>query len=105
MPHGLDLMNAGDPRDRARIADGWERRFVADRARAEEAKRLYGELGFEVVADPVAPEDLPDGCGPCRLAGELQFRIVYTRRQSGVRRPPDPRVPPRRDDANGGADA
>lgn len=91
--------------DLERIADGWERRFVADRARAEEAERLYRELGFEVIADPVAPEDLPEGCGPCRLARELQFRIVYTRRRRDARRPPDRPVATRRDDAKGGVHA
>ena len=67
----------------ARIADGWERRFVADGPRAEEAIGLYRELGFEVLADPVAPEDLDGGCGECHVPDQPRFRVIYTRRPPG----------------------
>jgi hypothetical protein len=63
----------------ARLAAGWERRFVTDATRAEEAVALYAALGFEVVADPVIPEDLDEGCDSCALA--TLFRTVYTRRR------------------------
>ena len=63
----------------ARLAAGWERRFVADAARAEEAVALYVEMGLEAVADPVIPEDLGEGCDGCALA--TLFRTVYTRRR------------------------
>ena len=62
----------------ARLADGWERRFVTDVHRAEEAVALYTRMGYEVVADPVVPEDLDEGCDTCALA--TMFRTVYTRR-------------------------
>jgi hypothetical protein len=68
---------AADP---ARVADGWERRFIADGPRAEEAIRLYEELGFEVCADPLTPEDLAGECEDCQLLMLLRFKTIYTRR-------------------------
>jgi hypothetical protein len=75
------VSNAEVAPDPARIAGGWELRFIADRSRAEEAIRLYGELGFEVAADSIAPENLPRDCADCRLVMALQFRAIYTRRR------------------------
>jgi len=69
---------APDPR---RLADGWERRFIADGRRAEEMMALYGELGFEVCADPVTPEQVGDDCADCRLLMLLEFKTIYTRRK------------------------
>ena len=74
-----DLVVQPDP---VRIADGWEFRFAADGARADEALRLYRELGFEVAADPVAPKNLPPDCGDCRIVTALRFQMVYTRRRA-----------------------
>ena len=68
--------------DPARVADGWERRFVADGPRVEEAMRLYAELGFEVCADPLKPEDLAGECEDCQLLMLLRFKTIYTRRTS-----------------------
>lgn len=68
---------AGDPQ---RIADGWERRFIADRPRAEEAIELYTGLGYEVCADPVMQEELADDCEDCLLVAQLRFVTIYTRR-------------------------
>jgi hypothetical protein len=68
--------------DPARLAAGWERRFVADPARAEEAVKLYAALGYEVCADPVRPEDLDEGCDACLLASH--FKTIYTRRKAGA---------------------
>lgn len=69
--------------DPARLADGWEYRFVADGARAEESAALYRELGFEVCADPVGAAASP-ACADCRLVALLHFRAIYTRRPSDV---------------------
>jgi hypothetical protein len=66
--------------DPARLADGWERRFVADGRRAEEAIALYRGMGYEVVADPLRPEDTRAECEGCQLVALLQFRMIYTRR-------------------------
>jgi hypothetical protein len=69
----------GDP---ARIADGWERRFIADAQRAQEAMDLYSQLGYEVCADSVSPEEVGEDCGDCQLLAALQFKIIYTRRKN-----------------------
>jgi len=70
---------AGDPQ---RIADGWKRRFIADRPRAEEAIELYTGLGYEVCADPIMPDELADDCEDCLLVAQLRFVTIYTRRPS-----------------------
>jgi hypothetical protein len=78
--------------DPARVMAGWTPRFVADRARADEAMRLYRELGFEVAADVVDADDLSPDCGDCRIAMALRFRMIYTRRAPGVVAPPATRA-------------
>ena len=67
--------------DPARLAAGWERRFVADATRAAEAVELYERLGFEAVADPLRSGELGERCDACQLAALLRFRTVYTRRR------------------------
>ncbi|OGF22408.1 MAG: hypothetical protein A2V63_10090 [Candidatus Eisenbacteria bacterium RBG_19FT_COMBO_70_11] len=74
------LSDAQIEADPARVAEGWERRFVADGARAEEMIALYRELGFEVVADPIRPDHIGDQCESCQLLIRLQFKMIYTRR-------------------------
>ena len=71
--------------DPGRLADGWERRFIAEGARCEEAMALYRELGFEVVADPLPPEALAGECEDCQLVMALRFRTIYTRSPRGRR--------------------
>ena len=63
---------------------GWTRRFIADGARAEEMIRLYQDLGYEVVADPVDPEQMGDECDDCRLLILRGFKMIYTRRKRGA---------------------
>ena len=67
--------------DPQRLADGWERRFVADGPRVEEMMALYRDLGFEVCADPVTPEQVGDDCADCRLLMLLEFKTIYTRKR------------------------
>ncbi|MEJ2216230.1 MAG: hypothetical protein P8099_06405 [Gemmatimonadota bacterium] len=67
--------------DPARVADGWERRFITDGTRAEEVIALYEELGYEVCADPVRPEELRNECDACRLVALLRFQTIYTRKR------------------------
>jgi hypothetical protein len=69
----------GDPQ---RIADGWERRFIADGRRAEEMVELYSQLGYEVCADPVSPDVVGEDCDDCQLLAALQFKIIYTRKRA-----------------------
>ena len=63
------------------IADGWERRFVADARRAEETMELYEQLGFEVRAEPAQAAELGDDCNDCQLFLLLQFKTIYTRKR------------------------
>ncbi len=60
----------------------WERRFVADPARAREAVEVYTRAGFDVRAEPLTPEDLREECASCRLVQTGLFRVIYTRRRS-----------------------
>ena len=73
------LSTAALTADPARLADGWERRFLADGPRAAEAVALYESLGFEVAADPLSAPDLPADCTDCQLATLLAFKTIYTR--------------------------
>lgn len=68
--------------DPARLAAGWERRFVIERARAADFARLYEDAGFEVALDPVAPELLADECDGCRIVFHLEYVSLYTRRRA-----------------------
>ncbi len=67
---------APDPR---LLAEGWQRRFMTDGLRAEEAMAMYRSLGFEVLAQPVKSEDVADECSDCRLLMALRFATIYTR--------------------------
>jgi hypothetical protein len=69
------------------IAQGWERRFMADGARLTEYVELYTSLGFEVLHDAAAPEEIGPECADCRLIVCRQFVTLYTRQ---------PREPERR---------
>jgi len=70
---------AADP---ARLAEGWERRFVIERPRVAELIRLYEASGYEAVADPLrAAASSEEGCAECPVAGALEFCMVYTRRR------------------------
>lgn len=64
-----------------RLAAGWERRFLADAARAREAQAIYEGMGFEVALDPVRPQDLEPDCADCALVTAAGFRMIYTRRR------------------------
>ncbi|HSQ19837.1 MAG TPA: hypothetical protein VLR92_05625 [Blastocatellia bacterium] len=59
--------------------DGWQRRFVTDADRADEAIELYLELGFEVHAEPVLARELGGKCDDCALVATCQFKTIYTR--------------------------
>jgi hypothetical protein len=67
--------------DPALVADGWERRFIADSQRAAEAIELYTELGYEVRVESLRPEDIRDECEGCRSQAALQFKTIYTRKK------------------------
>ena len=82
---GQAIVGAGHA---ARIAAGWQRRFVVEPTRAIEMARLYQALGFETAVEPVLPEDLRAGeadgamndrCADCRLITLRWLQVLYTR--------------------------
>ncbi len=69
----------GDPK---LLAEGWERRFMADGERAREAVQLYEELGYEVRTEAVRSEDVANDCEDCQLLMLLKFQTIYTRKRA-----------------------
>ena len=63
------------------VAEGWERRFIADQKRAEETMELYRQLGFEVCAKPVEADQLGTDCDDCQVVMLLNFTTIYTRKK------------------------
>lgn len=59
--------------------DGWERRFITDLDRADEAVELYSQLGFEVHLEPVLASELGGDCNECALVAACHFKAIYTR--------------------------
>ena len=73
------------PPDAKLVAEGWQRRFMADPARLKEATQLYTEMGFEVRAETIQPTELSEVCGSCRVATCHAYVTIYTRkRDDGV---------------------
>jgi hypothetical protein len=68
------------PPDPNLIAAGWERRFIADAKRAQDAIEMYGEMGHEVRLEPVNTTGLSEACSGCLIAF-AQFSVVYTRKK------------------------
>jgi hypothetical protein len=66
----------------ALLAEGWERRFIADARQAQESMELYSQLGFEVLAEPVQSSEMGEDCEDCRVLVLLQFKTIYTRKKS-----------------------
>ena len=66
--------------DPALVAEGWERRFVADGARAAELGPLYESLGYEVLCRPIRPEQVGGSCAGCQAVILASFCLIYTRR-------------------------
>jgi hypothetical protein len=67
--------------DPARLAAGWERRFVIERERAADLVRLYEQTGHEVAVDSVPAEALRDECDGCRIVFMREYVSIYTRRR------------------------
>lgn len=62
------------------IAAGWVRRFLADPKRAQEAMEMYTDLGFEVMAKKLSPDDFGPMCGECGASVCHSYVVVYTRK-------------------------
>lgn len=71
-----DSQLAPDPE---RLAEGWERRFIADDVRVAEMVRLYQELGYETIVDPIRPADVGQDCGDCGLVAARRLKMICTR--------------------------
>ncbi len=80
MSGGAPEPPVGIPADPELEAAGWERRFLADEARAEEALETYRELGFEVMAVELTPSTLGPKCGSCAATICSAYVLIYTRR-------------------------
>jgi hypothetical protein len=69
--------------------DGWTRRFIVSEPRLSEAVELYRSMGHEVYLEPLSPVDCDsaDGesgeCRTCFKGFEDQYKIIYTRPQTG----------------------
>ncbi|HJW83677.1 MAG TPA: hypothetical protein VJ754_05170 [Anaerolineae bacterium] len=68
------------PPDPQLVAEGWERRFMADARRLKEYTELYASMGFEVRAEPIRLEEIGPDCGDCSLVLYRLFVTIYTRR-------------------------
>jgi hypothetical protein len=61
------------------LSEGWERRFITDVDRADEAVEIYSQLGYDVYVEPVLANELGDDCSECWLVATCRFRTIYTR--------------------------
>jgi len=71
------------------VADGWERRFLADEARAKEAFDLYTSLGYEVKSQKLTPNDFGPLCGDCQSAACQLYVMIYTRKTNSNKTNPN----------------
>jgi hypothetical protein len=65
------------------VAEGWQRRYMADPNQVKDAIRLYTELGFEVRTEVIQPSELSTMCGSCGLATCRAYVTIYTRKKPG----------------------
>ena len=81
---GLDrhpaLPDLDFPPDPELVAQGWERRFMADPIRAKESAELYRSLGFEVLTQSVRSAELSAECSDCKLVVCSAYVTIYTRK-------------------------
>ncbi len=62
-------------------AEGWERRFIADAKRAQDAIEMYQELGQEVRVETIVLAEIKEECQGCWLVLS-QLKAVYTRKKA-----------------------
>ena len=55
------------------------KRTTIDEPRLSELVALYEELGFEVLVQPLAREDLDQECGECLFSEPERYKTIYTR--------------------------
>lgn len=78
---GRFLSDAQLQSDPELVAEGWERRFTTDEQRAKEVMELYTQLGYEVRAERLRPQEFHDRCQDCRTTVSTSFRTIYTRKK------------------------
>jgi hypothetical protein len=62
---------------------GWVRQFTADEPRLSEAVEEYRALGFEVLLEPLDPQEMQEGgCNRCLMAQCDRYKVIYTRRRN-----------------------
>ncbi|MCP4806912.1 MAG: cyclohexa-1,5-dienecarbonyl-CoA hydratase [Proteobacteria bacterium] len=62
------------------VAEGWQRRFLADESRAREAQEMYSSSGFEVHLQRLMPDDFGEKCQDCAASVCTSYVVVYTRK-------------------------
>jgi hypothetical protein len=75
-----NVLGCMSPPDPELIAQGWERRFIAEDKRAQDALEIYEELGHEVRIEPITLEELKEECHGC-LVILKKLKAVYTRKK------------------------
>ncbi len=76
-----EILGCTLPADSELVAEGWQRRFLADSRMVQEAVETYGELGYEVRLEPFNEDGLKEECSGCK-ALLRQFSVVYTRKKN-----------------------
>jgi hypothetical protein len=61
---------------------GWVRRYLADPIRAREAVELYSNLGYEVLAEKLTPDDFGPNCDGCPSVVCASYVMIHTRKCS-----------------------
>ena len=64
------------------IAAGWQRRYLADPARAQEARDTYEAAGFEVHLEQLLPADFGAACSGCAETVCASYVVIYTRKRA-----------------------
>jgi len=72
-------MEHKSPRDAALAAAGWTRQFATSEPRLSEAADEYGELGFEVLIEPVDVCPTDGTCTVCLAENPDYVKVIYTR--------------------------
>ena len=68
-------------REQELAGQGWEKRTIYDEPRLSELVDMYEEMGFEVLLEPVIPEEEP-GCSECMKIVPERYKVLYTRKKN-----------------------
>ena len=62
-------------------AEGWIKQFITDEPHLSEAVEEYQELGFEVLLEPIDPQEMTEECTTCLMGACDRYKTIYTRRK------------------------